>query len=43
MVNLLTGLPELVVNCEDMGNNEDNQIDSSHVDIVTIDDDDGST
>ena len=36
-------LPEVVVDFEDMGNNEDNQTDSSHIDIVTINDDDGST
>ena len=33
-------LPE-VVDFEDMGNNEDNQTDSSHIDIVTVDDDMG--
>ena len=31
--------PEVVVDSEDMGN----QTDSSHIDIVTVDDDDGST
>ena len=35
--------PEVVVNFEDMGKNEDNQTDSSHIDIVTINDNDGST
>ena len=36
-------LPEVVVNFEDMGNNEDNQTDRSHINIVPINDDDGST
>ena len=35
-------LPEAVIDSEDMGNNEVNQTDSSHIDIVTVDDDDGS-
>ena len=35
-------LPEAVIDSEDMGNNEVNHTDSSHIDIVTVDDDDGS-
>ena len=34
-------LREVVVDFEDMGNNEDNQTGSSHIDIVTINDDAG--
>ena len=37
-----TNLSEVVVDFEDIGNN-DNQTDSSHIGIVTVDDDDGST